>query len=126
MIPPVADDLLAEAGMELIKRAGELPGSILPSLFFRRSLIEQGHLFSIGRQPGYTDRHLPQSNPSCEASLEERPEHRRYVMFPTALRCDPLTLRHFDLIAVSNQQGEHATDPPLTTESTTEPLQGIQ
>ncbi len=50
MIPPVADDLLAEAGMELIKRAGELPGSILPSLFFRRSLIEQGHLFSIGRQ----------------------------------------------------------------------------
>ena len=124
MIPPVPDGLFAKPCMEPVERHGKILCPFLLSLLITWSLIEEGALLGIGGQAGQAHRHLTETDSTTDASLKERSEVRSQVHFPTRLR-HPFPFHHFNVIAVADREGQTSTDPSVTAQHTTEPLEHI-
>ena len=124
MTPLVPDGLFAKPCMEPVEGHSQLLCPFLFSLLVEWPLIEERALLSIGGQAGQAHRHLTETDSATDAPLEERREGRRQVHFPTGLR-HPFPLHHFNLIAVTDCEGQTSTDPSLTAQHATEPLEDI-
>lgn len=124
LTPPIPDRLFAEPCMECIERQSQLLCSLLPSLLVEWSLIEERALLGIGSEARQAHRHLTETDATTDTSLEECREGRGQVHFPTGL-WHPFPFHHVNVIAVADREGQTSTDPSLTAQHTTEPLEHI-
>lgn len=124
LTPPIPDGLFAKSCMESVERHGKILCPFLLSLLITWPLIEEGALLGIGGQARQAHGHLTKTDATTDASLKERSEVRRQVHFPTGLWY-PFLLHHFNVIAVADREGQTSTDPSLTAQQTTEPLEHI-
>ena len=125
LTPPIPDGLFAKSCMESVERHIKFLCSFLLSLVIEWSLIEERALLGIGGQAGQAHGHLTESDSTTDTSLKEHREGRRQVHFPTGLRY-PFLLHDGNLIAVADREGQTSTDPSLTAQRATEPLEHIE
>jgi hypothetical protein len=110
--------------MQLVEGHRKLLRTFVPSLLITWPLIEERGLLGIGSEARQAHRHLTETDATTDTSLEECREGRGQVHFPTGL-WHPFPFHHVNVIAVADREGQTSTDPSLTAQHTTEPLEHI-
>ena len=124
LTPPIPDGLFTIPCVESVEGHGQALSPLVLTLFVEWSLIEERALLGVGGEARQAHGHLTQTDSTADASLKECSEVRRQVHFPTGL-WHPFPLHHVNVIAVADREGQTSTDPSLTAQHTTEPLEYI-